>query len=294
MGLVGRGIQYSVGESFGGPIIDYLNLAMKHFLSLLLTLFVSASYAEDLLVPISKFDNDSQKLTNSKVLEFWGYHDYDGSDNYQNILKLRYYNPLQAGDWRGRIRLDTSYASNYNSISAANNSGQYSAGNTMVTIWGQDRTFLKPLGALVGGRIIFPFGNNGQWAVGPQLGWSFVPQVDSLLHITDFSPLMRYMYGFDTKNNSPSVNSSQPALVRNLQLFPTIGFQLSPSTMLRFWDENGAVYNSAGGGWFVPIDAMVTHRLTKHWVFAVGASKQVIQTYQQYDWSTYAKISFNF
>ena len=267
---------------------------MKHFLSLLLTLFVSASYAEDLLVPISKFDNDSQKLTNSKVLEFWGYHDYDGSDNYQNILKLRYYNPLQAGDWRGRIRLDTSYASNYNSISAANNSGQYSAGNTMVTIWGQDRTFLKPLGALVGGRIIFPFGNNGQWAVGPQLGWSFVPQVDSLLHITDFSPLMRYMYGFDTKNNSPSVNSSQPALVRNLQLFPTIAIQLSPSTKLRFRDENGAVYNSAGGGWFVPIDAMVTHRLTKHWVFAVGASKQVIQTYQQYDWSTYAKISFNF
>ena len=164
----------------------------------------------------------------------------------------------------------------------------------MVTIWGQDRTFLKPLGALVGARVIFPFGNNGQWAVGPQLGWSFVPEVNSKLHVTDFSPLMRYMYGFDTKNNSQAMNPSQPALVRNLQLFPTVGFQLSPDTMLRFWDENGAVYNSAGGGWFVPIDAMVTHRLYKHWVFAVGASKQVVQTYRQYDWSTYAKISYNF
>jgi hypothetical protein len=267
---------------------------MKHLLSLILVLFVSASHAEDFLVPISKFDNDSQQLTNSRVLEFWGYHNYDGSDNYQNILRLRYYNPLEVSDWRGRIRLDTAWASNYNSISSANNSGQYSAGNTMVTIWGQDRTFLKPLGALVGARLTFPFGNNGQWAVGPQLGWSFVPEVDSQLQVTDFSPLMRYMYGFDTKNNSQTMNPNQPALTRNLQLFPTIGFQLSPDTMLRFWDENGAVYNSAGGGWFIPIDAMVTHRLAKHWVFAVGASKQVVQTYRQYDWSSYAKVSYNF
>ncbi|QWD81196.1 hypothetical protein [Polynucleobacter sp. MWH-S4W17] len=267
---------------------------MKILLSLLISFFVSASYAEDLLVPVSKFDNDSQRLTNSKVLEFWGYHNYDGNDNYQNILKLRYYNPLAAGEWRGRIRLDTSYASNYNSISSANNSGQYSAGNTMATIWGQDQTFLKPLGALVGGRVVFPFGNNGQWAVGPQLGWSFLPEVDSLLHVTDFSPLLRYMYGFDTKNNSQVINPSQPALVRNLQVFPTIGFQLSPNTMLRFWDENGAVYNSAGGGWFVPMDAMVTHRFARNWVFAVGASKQVVQSYHQYDWSTYAKVSYNF
>ena len=267
---------------------------MKYFLSLLICLFFSASHAEDLLVPVSKFDNDSQQLTDSKVLEFWAYHNYNGDDNYQNTLRLRYYNPLALGEWRGRIRLDTAYVSNFNSISSANNSGQYSAGQTMVTIWGQDNGLLKSLGALVGGRVIFPFGNNGQWAVGPQLGWSFQSEVDSLLHVTDFSPLIRYMYGFDTKNNSISANPSQPALLRSLQLFPTIGLQLTPNTMLRFWDENGMVYNSAGGGWFVPIDAMVTHRLSKHWVVAVGASKQLVQTYKQYDWSSYAKISFNF
>lgn len=267
---------------------------MKYCLTLLLSLFVSVSHAETLFVPISEFDNDSQQLTDNKVLELWGYHNYDGNDNYQNIVRLRYYNPLKAGDWRGRMRLDTSWASNYNSISSADNAGQYSAGNTMVTVWGQDRTFLKPLGALVGGRVIFPFGNNGQWAVGPQLGWSFVPEVDSKINVTDFSPLVRYMYGFDTKNNSFTVNPAQPPLLRNLQIFPTLGFQFTPNTMLRFWDENGAVYNSAGGGWFVPIDAMVTHRLSKHWVFAIGASKQVVQTYRQYDWSTYAKVSLNF
>ena len=237
---------------------------MKYFLSLLICLFVSVAHAEDLLVPVSKFDNDSQQLTDSKVLEFWAYHNYNGDDNYQNTLRLRYYNPLEAGNWRGRIRLDTAYVSNFNSISSASNSGQYSAGQTMVTVWGQDNGLLRSLGALVGGRVIFPFGNNGQWAVGPQLGWSFQPEIDTLLHVTDFSPLIRYMSGFDTKNISLSANPSQPALLRSLQLFPTIGFQLTPDTMLRFWDENGMVYNSAGGGWFVPIDAMVTHRLNKN------------------------------
>ncbi|WP_114690017.1 hypothetical protein [Polynucleobacter necessarius] len=114
---------------------------MKFLLSLLISLFVSASYAEDLLGPMLKFDNDSQQLTNSKVLKFFGYHNYDGNDNYQNILRLRYYNPLEVGEWRGRIRLDTSYASNYNSISSANNAGQYSAGNTLITIWGAKQNF---------------------------------------------------------------------------------------------------------------------------------------------------------
>jgi len=267
---------------------------MKFFVVVIFSLFVGVSHAEDLLVPISKFDNDSQKLSKDRVLEFWAYHDYDGSDNYQNTLKLRYYNPLSLGDWQGRIRLDTSYVANYNSISSSNNSGQYSSGNTMLTVWGQDRTFLKSLGALVGARVIFPFGNNGQWAAGPQLSWTFSPQVDSILHVTDFSPLIRYMYGFDTKNNSTTVNPSQPALQRSLQMFPTVGFQLAPNTLLRFWDENGMVYNTAGGGWFVPIDVMITHRLSKSWVVAIGGSKQVVQTYQQYDWSAYGKISFNF
>lgn len=267
---------------------------MKFFAIFSLSFCIGLAHAEDLLVPLSKFDNDSQQLTNSRVLEFWAYHDYQGNDAYQNILKLRYYNPLEAGDWRGRIRLDSSVVANFNSNSPSNNSGQYSSGNTMITVWGQDRNFLKPLGALVGARVVFPFGNNGQWAVGPQLGWTFKPEVDSLLHVTDFSPLVRYMYGFDSKSNSFTINPNQPALIRNLQLFPTVGFQLSPNTMLRFWDENGAVYNSAGGGWFVPIDAMLTHRLDKNWVVAIGASKQLIQSYQQYDWSSYAKISFNF
>jgi hypothetical protein len=61
------------------------------------------------------------------------------------------------------------------------------------------------------------------------------------------------------------------------------------------WDENGIVWNTGGGGgWFIPLDAMVTHRLNKSFLFAVGASKQVVQSYPVYDWSFYGKLSFNF
>jgi len=39
---------------------------------------------------------------------------------------------------------------------------------------------------------------------------------------------------------------------------------------------------------------MVTHRVNRHFLFAVGASKQVVETYQQYKWMVYSKASFNF
>ena len=267
---------------------------MKFLTFLLICLLPTIVFAEDLLVPLSKFDNDSQRLSSDRVLEIWGYNTADGGNNFQNAFTLRYYNPLEAGDWKGRIRLDTSVISSYNSSTSTGNLNQYSGGNTMVTIWGQDKVFLNPLRALVGARVIMPFGNNGQWAVGPQLSWTLTPEVDTILHVTDFSPLIRYMYGFDTKNNSFANNPSQPPLARYLAIFPTVGFELTPKTMLRFWDENGMAYNSAGGGWFVPLDAMVTHRLTQNLVVAIGASKQLIQTYPQYNWTAYGKVSLNF
>jgi hypothetical protein len=106
--------------------------------------------------------------------------------------------------------------------------------------------------------------------------------------------LLRYIYGFDTKNNSINVNPNQPALQRNLQIYPTVGFSLTPDTQIRLWDENGMIFNTASGSWFIPIDGMITHRLSKNFSVAIGASKQLVDTYKQYNWSTYGKISYTF
>lgn len=267
---------------------------MRFLIFLLLNLILVHAYAEDILTPLSKFKNDSQELSSDRVLEFWGYHSFESNTNYDNTLTLRYYNPLEVGDWKGRVRLDTSLVSSYNIDTGVGNLKQYTGGNTMLTVWGQDKGITGPLNALIGARVIFPFGNYGQWSAGPQVSWTFTPQENAFLPVTDFSPLLRYMYSFDGKNNSFAANPGQPPLARYLQIFPTVGFELSPKTMLRFWDENGMAYNAAGGGWFVPVDAMVTHRLTKDLVLAVGASKQLIQTYSQYNWTAYGKVSFNF
>jgi hypothetical protein len=210
------------------------------------------------------------------------------------MYKLRFYQPLSIDQWKGMMRIDTAYSSTWGPSAPGQSSGQFSAGNTMFTVWGMPPSFLTSLNLSLGGRIIFPFGNNGQWAVGPQVSASFVPKSPSKSLLSDFSPLVRYMYGFDSKNNSFAINPSQPPLLRTLQLFPTVGLQLTPATQIRFWDENGILYNTAGGGWFVPLDAMVTQSINKHLSFAVGASKQVVQTFQAYDWSIYGKISLRF
>jgi hypothetical protein len=236
----------------------------------------------------------SDQYSNQRVLEFWAYHDTFGEQTQADTLKLRYYQPLHFDRWRGTMRLDTSYVSTYGPELPQHQTGTYSAGNTMLTVWGNHPNVLKNWEGTLGGRIVFPFGNYGQWAAGPQIGTVYVPRQGSKSALSDFSPLLRYMYGFDTKSNSFANNPNQPPLVRNLNIFPTLGFNLTPNTQLRLWDENGIAWNTGGGGWFVPLDAMVTHRLNKSFLFAVGASKQVVQSYPVYDWSFYGKLSFNF
>ena len=237
--------------------------------------------------PILGLINASQERSQDHTLEFWGYHEYDGSQNYADTLKLRYYNPLNLGDWHGTVRLDTAYTAVYGPQLAAQSTGTFSPNNAMLTIWGgQDGWF-----ANVGARLFAPLNNYGQWLAGPQVSTSFKPAGNGRSMLSDISPLARYMFGFNSK--APA-GTNPPSLASRLELYPTIGLNLSPSTQIRFWDENGAVYNAAGGGWFVPIDAMVTQRINKNFLIAIGGAKQVVQTYQLYNWTVYGKIALTF
>ncbi|MBU3640954.1 hypothetical protein [Polynucleobacter sp. Fuers-14] len=140
-------------------------------------------------------------------------------------------------------------------------------------------------------RILASLSNTGQWLAGPQVSASFKPAGGGQNTLSDISPLARYMMGF---NRKAPTSASLPPADNHLELYPTVGLNLSSSTQLRFWDENGAVYNLAGGGWFVPIDAMVTQRINKNLLIAIGGAKQVVQTYQLYNWTVYGKISLSF
>jgi hypothetical protein len=275
---------------------------IAHLLTLLLISLALLGSPGKAVADESKFsggflnlEKDSDQYSSQRVLEFWGYHNTYGEQIQSDTAKLRYYQPLKFDQWRGTMRLDTSYVSTYGPASTEQSSGNTSLGNTLLTVWGNHPNILKNWEGTLGGRIVFPFGNYGQWAAGPQIGTIYVPPKGSDTRLSDFSPLLRYMYGFNTKGNSFANNSNQPPLARNLNIFPTIGLNILPGTQIRFWDENAIVWNTGGGGgWFVPLDAMVTHRLNKDFLFAIGASKQVVQSYPVYDWSFYGKLSFNF
>ena len=243
--------------------------------------------AEQTSTPILGLVNTSQERSQDRTLEFWGYHEYDGSQNYSDTLKLRYYNPLNIGDWYGTLRLDTAYTAAYGPQLPEQSPGSYSADNIMVTIWGGKAGWLGNIGA----RVLAPLGNTGQWLAGPQVSTSFKPAGSGQQLLSDISPLARYMIGFNAK--APS-GMNPPPLASRLELYPTVGLNLGPSTQIRFWDENGAVYNAAGGGWFIPIDAMLTQRINKNLLFAIGGAKQVVQTYQLYNWMAYGKIALTF
>lgn len=243
---------------------------------ILLLIFISTAVAyaaEQTTTPTLGLVNASQDRSEKRILEFWGYHEYDGSQNYADTLKLRYYNPLNIGDWHGTLRLDTAYTAAYGPLLPAQSTGTYSANNAMVTIWGGKADWFGNVGA----RVVAPLTSVGQWLAGPQVSTSFAPAGSNQNLLADISPLARYMIGFNAK--APS-GIAPPPLASRLELYPTVGLNLGPSTQIRFWDENGAVYNAAGGGWFVPIDAMVTQRINKNLLFAIGGAKQIVQTYQ--------------
>ncbi len=262
-------------------------MALKRTFSLLLLCMMTSNanaQSEDSALGLM---NASQLRSQDRILEFWGYHEYDGSENYVDTLKLRYYNPVNIGDWRGTIRLDTAYTSPYGPQLPVQSPGAYSANNAMITIWGGKAGWFGNLGA----RVFAPLSNTGQWLAGPQVSTSFVPTSREQTLLSDISPLARYMIGFNTK--APA-GVSPPPLASRLELYPTVGLNLGPSTQIRFWDENGAIYNATGGGWFIPLDAMLTQRLNQNLLVAIGGAKQVVQTYQLYQWSVYGKMSLTF
>jgi hypothetical protein len=197
--------------------------------------------AEQTSTPILGLVNASQERSQDRTLEFWGYHEYNGSQNYADTLKLRYYNPLNIGDWHGTLRLDTAYTSAYGPLLPEQSPGTYSANNAMVTIWGGKAGWLGNVGA----RVLAPLGNIGQWLAGPQASTSFTPAGSGQQLLSDISPLARYMIGFNAR--APS-GMNPPPLASRLELYPTVGLNLGPSTQIRFWDENGALYNAAGVG----------------------------------------------
>jgi hypothetical protein len=130
----------------------------------------------------------------------------------------------------------------------------------------------------------FPFGAD-QWQVAPAVG--LIYSRPDLWRGTTFFPLARYFFGFDAQ--SPGVTE-----IRRLDLFPTVIFGLAPGWALHLYPENPISYNDQTHKWFVPIDVLVTHRVSKSFEFGVGGAVPIVDDDRAYRWLVQARLTFYF
>lgn len=228
-------------------------------------------------------------------LEVWGFHNYLGNDSSANVIQPRLYHtfPIGRAGAQGITRLDTSLYSNSGPRAGGNwSGGQFNPGNTRITLSAFTPEVARDLTFGGGMRVLMPTGYNNptfssaQWAVGPQLAMTYAPKDAGIFSF--FSPSVRYMMG--TTPVAPDVT-----LVRTLEFYPAIGFQLTPKLKLAFWDENGINLYTRSGQWFVPADMMFTYSFDKRWAASVGGSApEIITDSFNYYWNAYARVMYTF
>jgi hypothetical protein len=138
-------------------------------------------------------------------------------------------------------------------------------------------------------RVVFPTGGESpfgsdQWQVAPGFGgsWRFP---DTWRGVT-VAPYARYFYGF---SEGAGVTTK-----RSWSIFPTVTFGLRPDWSLVFWPEQGLSYNIRSGKWFVPVEAMATHRLSKQWEYSFGGAYALNDNARDYRWLAQGRLTYYF
>ena len=139
-------------------------------------------------------------------------------------------------------------------------------------------------------RLVFPTGGEApfgsdQWQVAPGFGgtWRY-PEVWRGVTV---APYARYFYGFD--EGSPSVTTK-----RSWNIFPTVTFGMSEKWSLVIWPEQGITYNLRSSKWYVPVEAMVTNRLSKEWEYSVGGAYALVDDDRSYRWLLQGRLTYFF
>lgn len=107
-----------------------------------------------------------------------------------------------------------------------------------------------------------PFGPP-QYQIAPGLGFTY--RMPDALNGVTISPYARYFWGFNAK-------TAGTQLINTLNLFPTVTFGLAKDWSLALYPENPITYNQNNGTWFVPLDLLFVHRLSKDVEFGIGGA----------------------
>lgn len=260
------------------------------------TLPISAAQEDPLEAEESRAEVDDEIVTAVKKktwLEIWGYHSGQGHDSATNSIQGRLYHsfPLGRSGAQAITRLDTSLNSISGPKYTGDGGGAFNPGNTRWTLVGYTPEVAQDMTFGGGFRLIMPTGYNtppyssAQWAMGPQIAMTYNPKNAGFFSF--FSPTARYLMGM-------TAVSPKATLMRTLELYPSVGFQLSPKVKLAFWSEYGMSMNAQTGKWFVPADAMVTYNFTKTWAASLGAAAPIVQDNVLYFWTAYGRVMYTF
>lgn len=254
----------------------------------LLALFSLSSFAAENIPDIG--ESQGVKLGMPRV-EFMGFRNSNGSENYYNQIQARYYQPIDWNNgWTSISRIDTAIVSNSGpkSYTAGNN---WQAGNTRWTFNTTTPEVNEGLKFNGGWRVYVPVGSlntsysTAQWEIGPQAGFSYTPK--NWGPIYSINPFVRYLMGFDPK-------SSTTQSVRTMEVFPTIITKLTEFTRLHFYDENGITLNANKGVWNVPIDAMIVHSFTEKITYKLGGQIKLNNSPATPNWGVYTGVMYQF
>ncbi len=139
-------------------------------------------------------------------------------------------------------------------------------------------------------RLVMPTGGEApfgadQWQIAP--GFGFHWRLPDAWRGVTISPYVRYFHGFDA--GSPGVTTK-----RSWDFIPTVTFDLAEKWSLSFYSEQPISYDTRKHDWFVPIEAMFTHRPDKTWEYSFGGAYAVVKDDPAYRWLIQGRLSYYF
>jgi hypothetical protein len=217
-------------------------------------------------------------------------HEDDPEGSHQWKWVLRYQRPwLLPGDWKLTWRFDFPLLYT-NAVGPANRDGDYDVG--IGDVLGQF-AFTTPdivpnLSFNFGFRLVAPTGGkrpfgSSQWKAAPQFGFSY-ETTPAPGYTLELAPLVRYFHGFGTTRSGVTTT-------RDYYVYPTITLSLPGDWAVALWDENPPIYGARANAWFVPLDIMVSKKISPRFSFGLGAAVKLIDDYPQYKYMIYGRVS---
>lgn len=222
----------------------------------------------------------------------WGFYQQNFGDTARWQYRARFFIPYKFGDgWTFTQRLDLPFYYT-DATGPGNPSGGWKFG---ASDFYAEEIFDTPDVAknfrLRGSvRFVFPTGGQSpfgsdQWQVAPGFGANWrLPDVWKGVTI---APYARYFYGFDPK--SPGVTTK-----RSWNIFPEVDFTLNETWQLLLWPEQGVNYNVRTGKWFVPVEAMLSNRVSKTWGYGFGGAYEWVNQDNSYRWIVQGRVQYFF